>query len=127
MRKGLVSAPNYDEWVVVRGIPVARWEIVQLQDRLGAQLFDESLFKEQHKRLACANVITALDRRLRYMQELAKDPSYIPDSVDIGDVSWLYIPVSFAGFTTVRTKKFPAGVVGWFRFKKYFTTGGHKH
>lgn len=121
---------NLDEWIKVRGIPVRRWEIIQHEQEFGAQLFDEINFPLT-KRKDVANVITALDKQLRVMQELKGDPKYYPDpkegeSVDIGDKGWLYFPVLFGDpdgtIVMMRSKKFPAGPVGWFRFKRWFVT-----
>lgn len=125
MQKGSIF--NLDEDIFVRGIPVKQWEVKQFEAEFGAMLFDESNMPAQ-KQVACANIIVELDKQLRVMQELQKDLSYLPDpkrgeSVDIGDRSWLYFPVRFSDATgtikTLRTKRFPGGVVGWFRFRRW--------
>ena len=54
------------------------------------------------------------------MRYVRNDKDYMPEMIDIGDPSWHYIPVGFAGINTPATKEKPAGVVGWFRFKKLY-------
>ncbi len=128
----LVPLPvtNTAETVMVRGVPVSRMEVIQFEQKFGGMLFDESSMSTGTKKTACANVIVVLDRQLRTMQELRGDASYLPDSVDIGDVSWLYIPVGFKSpvetitIRTPRTRKFLAGIVGWFRIRKHIAMGG---
>ncbi len=127
-----VSLPvtNITETVRVRGIPVGRMEVIQFEQKFGGMLFDESNMSTRAKKIACANAIVVLDKQLRTMQELKGDADYLPDSVDIGDVSWLYIPVGFKSpvetitIHTPRTKKFLAGIVGWFRIRKHIAIGG---
>lgn len=113
--------------IYVRGIPMLAWEVIQHQDRLGAQLFDESMFATIQKKQACANVIVALDIALRkYLEK--EGWREVPDEkiivIDIGDPAWKYIPVKLFpsdGIVTVaRTKDSPAGKVAWFRMKRMF-------
>lgn len=109
-----------DKYIKVRGIPVERWEIEQFEQKFGGMLFDEALFmSNEAKRVAVANVVNALDKQLALMRRLARDPVYLPDYVDIGDRFWLYIPVGFGGVVSIPTRDKPAGVVGWFRVKRY--------
>lgn len=107
-------------YVPVRGVPVAIEEVVQFEQKFGGMLFDEVVFKDHGKRIACANIINALDRKLALMRALRGDLRWLPESIDINDPGWLYIPVGFHGLESVPSKDKPAGVVGWFRVKKYF-------
>ncbi len=106
---------NRDDFIYVRGLPVRRWEIAKFEQKFGGMLFDETNMPTQARKVACANVITALDRQLATMRRLRQDPDYLPEAVDIGDKLWLYIPVGFEGLGTIRTKEKPAGILGWFR------------
>lgn len=109
--------------VSVRGIPVDAAEVVQKELELDAMLFDESMFDTASKRIACANIIFALDTKLRVYQE-TKMTWDLPQTIDIGDGGWLYIPVWLfppdSGIITPQTRDKPAGLVGWFRTKRYF-------
>jgi hypothetical protein len=109
---------NRDDFIYVRGIPVARWEIAQFEQKFGGMLFDETNMPTPDKKVACANVITSLDKQLAVMRGLRRNPDYLPESVDVGDPGWLYIPVAFEGLSAIPTRDKPAGIVGWFRVKK---------
>ncbi len=109
--------------VSVRGIPVDAAEVVQKELEMGAMLFDESVFDTLQKQIACANVIVSLDKKLRVYQETHKTRQ-LPEYLDIGDKSWLYIPMFIfkpdSDIITPRTKDKPAGLVAWFRVKRGF-------
>lgn len=109
--------------VSVRGIPVDAAEVVQKELELGAMLFDESVFDTLNKQIACANVIVALDKRLRVYQETHMTRQ-LPETIDIGDKSWLYIPMHIfkpdSDIITLQTREKPAGLIAWFRVKRGF-------
>lgn len=118
---------NQDEFIFVRGIPVLRSEVYMHQQRLGAQLFDESMFcSNDVKRYACATVVRELDIKLGVVIASRRYP--LNDNeitlIDIGDPSWVYIPVSLFGkespILTVPSKDKPAGLVAWFRMRKQY-------
>lgn len=112
--------PNY-EFLLVRGIPVPKVDVYLMQEKLGAQLFDESCFSGQDKKIACINIIYELDTMLRRFRE--NNGGLMPDAFDINDPGWIYIPVEIfdpdTGITTAPSKNKPVGLVGWFRAKKY--------
>jgi len=104
---------NPDELIYVRGIPVSRLEVAAISMRYDAHLFDEVMFmNNEAKRIACANVIHELDKKLAIeTKRLGKRP----EELDIGDKSWLYIPIPLSGpDTIIQTNK-----VAWFRVKRY--------
>lgn len=110
--------------ISIRGIPIDAAEVVMKELELGAMLFDESMFNTPTKRIACANVIVELDRQLRVYQETRKTRQ-LPQYLDIGDKSWLYIPhwifdPEGGEVISLRTKDKPAGLVAWFRVKRSF-------
>lgn len=110
--------------IFVRGIPIATWEVVQFEQKFGGMLFDESVFSTMDKKIACANVIVQLDKQLRLYFEKNRTRA-LPDAVDIGDPSWIYIPVAFmppddTTIMTPFTTEKPAGLVGWFRTKRFY-------
>lgn len=115
--------------ILVRGIPMSRTEVYLHQERLGAQLFDESMFEQTRQKVACANVIAHLDKVL-IAQLIKLGLTEVPDDimieVDIGDPNWGYIPVKlFSSHELIQvrpTKEAPAGRVAWFRYKRYFST-----
>lgn len=102
-----------DEIMYIRGIPVSRLEVASISMRYDAHLFDEVMFMhDEAKRIACANVIVELDKRLAIE---TKKQGKRPTELDIGDKSWLYIPIPLSGpDTLIQTNK-----VAWFRIKKY--------
>ena len=110
--------------IPVRGIPISRDEVISKELEIGWQLFDESTFDTQEKRVACANVILALDLALRQWQE-QNSTERLPQYLDIGDRSWFYVPIDLfppnSGITMVKTKARPAGLVAWFRVKRGFS------
>jgi len=113
-----------DDWIKVRGIPMLRLEVAWHEERLGGMLFDESVFHNEIKKKACANVIKALDRALK-IYLVKKDLPDLPEepvAIDIYDPGWLYIPVKLSGpesgIVYMPTKESPAGKVAWFRIKK---------
>lgn len=115
--------------VYIRGIPIGRQEVYFHQQRLGAQLFDESMFNDRHKQQACATIIYELDRTYRRYIEKYGEPTENsePIRLDIGDPSWVYIPVplfnpSFesTGILSIKTKEKPVGLIAWFRYKKQY-------
>ena len=119
-----------NDTILVRGLPMTRVEVYLHQERLGAQLFDESMFATANQKFACANVIAHLDKTLKaelYKLGLTELPDEIMIELDIGDPGWGYIPVKlFPSNSVVKvlpTKDTPAGRVAWFRYKKYFKTG----
>lgn len=124
--------PLYDDTIFVRGFPLSRAEVFTKQEELGAQLFDESMFDTEAKRIACANVILILDQALKTFL-LQKGLKSIPEddivSIDIGDSNWNYIPVALtppnSALIFMPTREAPAGKVAWFRYKKYFRIGQH--
>jgi hypothetical protein len=110
--------------VSIRGIPVDAAEVVQKELEMGAMLFDESVFSTLQKQIACANVIVELDRRLRVYQETRRTRE-LPEYLDIGDKSWLYIPhwifdPKGGDVITLQTEEKPMGLVAWFRVKRNF-------
>lgn len=110
------------DFILVRGVPVPQIDVILKQEELGAQLFDESVFADREKKVACANIIFALDTALARFR--VANPTRLPDAFDIGDSSWLYIPVDIfapeTGITTGPSKDKPVGLIGWFRIKKYY-------
>lgn len=118
-----------DQYIFIRGVPVTRLEVYVMQERLGAQLFDESMFRNIEKRKACADVIYTLDQKLGEflakagLYEIPDDPNNIIQ-LDIGDPSWYYIPIklfpSTAKVIIGKSKDRPAGVVAWFRARKTY-------
>lgn len=120
---------NQDEYIFVRGIPMKRTEVAMHQARLGAQLFDESMFVEFRKKMACASVIKQLDYSLRqYIEKHGRIGTDKIVTIDIGDPSWVYIPVLLfappeqSGIVMMSSKEKPVGLVGWFRMKKQYQT-----
>ncbi len=114
-----------EEVIYVRGIPVSKLDVYVQQERLGAQLFDESMFRSLQKQIACATVISQLD--VEYRKSIEKRGPLGVDEIrriDIGDPSWLYIPVNIfgpdAGVIMVGTKDSPAGKVAWFRYRRQY-------
>lgn len=114
---------NLDEFdsLNVRGVPIKAWEIAQLQDQLGAQLFDECMFDQPIHQIACANIVRELDHKL-YRWQRANQTHDLPGSIDIGDPAWRYIPVRLfpddGQVIVMPTRAAPAGRVAWFRSKK---------
>lgn len=103
------------ETIKVRGIPINRDEVIAKELEIGGMLFDEPVFKDRNKKEACANVLRALDRKLKVYQQTFKTKD-LPPYLDIGDRSWLYVPVNL----------FPPdsyivviGKAAWFRVKRY--------
>jgi hypothetical protein len=111
---------NLDEWMLVRGVPVLKSEVIYYQEKLEAQLFDEGVFPKLTHKQACANVIRFLDEALKRWQVAKGQGAILPEYLDIGDPAWFYIPVGFQGYTVVATRDKPAGVVAWYRRKRYF-------
>lgn len=118
---------NQDEFIFIRGLPLFRSEVYMHQQRLGAQLFDESMFSNDDvKRYACATVIRELDTSLAMLiagrgYGLSDDEIAL---IDIGDPGWVYIPVNLFGkespILTAPSKDKPAGLVAWFRMRKQY-------
>lgn len=102
-----------DDVMYIRGIPLSRREVAAMEHRVGGMLFDEIQFAhDTAKRLACANVIDALDKKLWNMRKARKK---IPDYIDIGDKLWLYIPILlFEPGSIIKSSK-----VAWFRVKRF--------
>lgn len=121
---------NQDEYIFMRGIPIPRAEIYLQQERLEAQPFDESMFKDPAKKIACAQVIRSLD--FAYHEICRKRGYELRDNeimqVNIGDGAWVYIPILIvppeSNIVVMPTKDRPSGIVAWFRRKKIYTTGG---
>jgi hypothetical protein len=121
-----MPSQNQPEIMHIRGVPIETREVFLQQERLGAQLFDECMFmNSQKKRLACANVIVELDRK--FAESVAKSGPLGKNEIrtlDIGDPSWYYIPVMLinpaeTNVIVMPTKDRPAGLVAWFRIKRY--------
>ncbi len=118
-----------DEIMWVRGVPIQTVEVFTKQEELGAQLFDECVFKGSLERRACASVILTLDRALKIYLE-KRDLRRLPEQeiivIDIGDPSWKYVPIKLFpqdGFAiSFPTRESPAGKVAWFRYRKVHTT-----
>jgi hypothetical protein len=114
-----------EEVIYVRGIPVSKLDVYVQQERLGAQLFDESMFRSLQKQIACATVISQLDVEYRKSIE-KKGPLGVDEirRIDIGDPSWLYIPVNIFGPDTgvvmMPSKNSPGGKMAWFRYRRQF-------
>lgn len=102
-----------DDVIHVRGIPLSRNEVAAMEQRVGGMLFDEIQFQhDTAKRLACANVVDGLDKKLN---QIRKQRQYIPDYIDIGDKMWLYIPIPLFGpASIVKSAK-----VAWFRVRRF--------
>jgi hypothetical protein len=123
--------PNNDEYITIRGIPFPRAEVYLQQERLGAQPFDESLFNGYGKKIACAQVIRALD--FAYNAVIQKRGYPLGEDeimqIDIGDGAWVYIPILIvppsSNIIVMPTEDRPAGLIAWFRRKKIYTTGGY--
>jgi hypothetical protein len=106
--------------MLVRGVPVLKSEVVMYQEKLEAQLFDEGVFDTAHKKWHCANVIRELLDPALKAWRVKTGRTDLPEHMDVGDPNWFYIPVGFLGYTIVPTKEKPAGVVAWYRRKRYF-------
>lgn len=125
-----------DEVILVRGIPFLAEEIEEMQHKLDAQLFDESMFADDFAKQAyCANVLRALDTVLKQWQ-VKHNTRDLPEYIDIGDKLWFYIPVNLFppeeeqgidAIIVMPTKERPAGLVGWYRRRRVFSgfNGGH--
>lgn len=114
-------------YIHIRNFPIMVEEVMRLQEETGGQLFDESCFIEHHKKVACAQVIFALDTK--YEQLRLMSGGVPPQRVDIGDPSWIYIPVDmFAGTSAriLKTQDKPAGFVAWFRARRVYIVGNHR-
>lgn len=115
-----------DGYVFVRGFPVELSEILAIQLRIGGDLFDESVYRSERARIACAQVIRQLDMQLGRLRFQKQDPNYLPDHIDgraIGDGLHHYIPFGFKFNVPVKfgkTKDRPTSLVGWFRRKRRF-------
>ena len=109
---------NLDETIHVRGIPIKKHEIDMMSQKLGGKLFDESTVSTYERR-SCADMISFLDRVLAAFRRQKQDPAYMPEYIDIGDKSYFYAPVGFAGLNLPPTKRLPAGLVGWYRIRRF--------
>lgn len=115
-----------EEVIYVRGVPISKLDVYVQQERLGAQLFDELMFlHNRQKQLACATVISQLD--FEYKRSVERIGPLGVDEIrriDIGDPSWLYIPVNIfgpeSGVIVMPTKDSPAGKMAWFRYRRQF-------
>lgn len=108
------------EVILIRNVPVRTQDVIDIQNEFDAQLFDESVFHDNAKKIACASVIHQLDTVYNRFERSQGRP---PDQVDIGDGAWVYIPVPLfndANIISVRTKDKPAGMIAWFRRKKIY-------
>lgn len=119
---------NNDEYIAVRGLPIKLEEIALQQYRLGANLFDESVFSTRTKKIACANVLVELDKQ--FARSVAKKGPLGREEIrviDIGDPSWLYIPIMLmppgGNIIVGGSKNSPAGKPGWFRMRKGYKRG----
>ena len=109
------------EIILIRNFPVPVTDVIRIQEELDAQLFDESVFRETHKKVAAAQVILTLDQYYAGYQKQYGEP---PDRVDIGDVAWVYIPVPLFQddvIIDIRSKEKPAGAIAWFRKRKIYS------
>ena len=112
---------KYDrEVIMIRNVPIDTREVIAVQQEHGAQLFDESIFHDPSKKVACAQVIHHLDTEYAKYEHVHGRP---PIQLYIGDGAWVYIPVQMfpqENIISVRTKNKPAGMVAWFRKKKIY-------
>ena len=70
---------DFSGYVFVRGIPVLTEDVVEVQKRVGAQLFDESVFQGEKMKAACIQVIKQLDVELSKIRQIKRNPLYIPE------------------------------------------------
>lgn len=114
------------EIVMIRNVPVRTLDVIRLQEELEAQLFDESVFHDPVKKVACAQVIHTLDTEYNRYEMTHGHP---PVQLDIGDGAWVYLPVPMfqdASIVSLRTKDKPAGIVAWFRRKKIYAVATNR-
>lgn len=108
------------EKILVRGVPVSIEDIKVVQDNFGVQLFDESVFEADFQKTACANILVELDRKV-FEWQVKNKTGELPDALDIGDKSWIYLPIYIFNPSQVNplpTPDHPAGLLAWFRAKK---------
>lgn len=115
------------EIILIRNVPVDTRDVIAIQEEYGAQLFDEGVFHDIHKKVACAQVMHTLDT---YYYRFEQQYGYPPEQVDIGDGAWVYIPIQMfpqEEIISLRTKEKPAGMIAWFRRKKIYAMQGRRN